>query len=47
MSNQNNNGKHNGHQDPQPQHGNDQKGHNGGQPPRIPTNPGKSHALVK
>lgn len=47
MTNENNNGKHKGHQDPQPDHGNDHKGHNGGQPPRVSVNPGKSHSLLK
>lgn len=45
--NNNNNGNHNGHQDPKPEHGKDQNGHKGGDKPRIPTNPGTSHALVK
>jgi hypothetical protein len=45
--NNNNNGNHNGHQDPKPEHGKDQNGHNGGQAPRVPTKPGTSHALVK
>lgn len=45
--NNNNNGNHKGHQDPKPEHGKDQKGHKGGDKPRIPTNPGTSHAMVK
>lgn len=46
-NNNNNNGNHNGYQDPKPEHGKDQNGHKGGDKPRIPTNPGTSHALVR
>lgn len=42
-----NNGKQRGHQDPKPENGKDQKGHQGEGKPRIPTKPGTSHALVK
>lgn len=42
-----NNGKQKGHQDPKPENGKDQKGHQGEGKPRIPTKPGTSHALVK
>lgn len=48
MANEKNNGKHKGHQDPQPGHGNDQKGHKGnggGNPPIRPTKPGNSHGI--
>ncbi|WP_180955695.1 hypothetical protein [Bacillus sp. V33-4] len=45
---ENNQGKQKGHQDPKPEYGNDQKGHNGGKDkPRIPTKPGTSHSWVK